>query len=126
MNSVMSQTVKSYIAQHNMLREKARVVVGLSGGADSVALLLVMRDLGYTVYAVHCNFHLRGDESKRDERFVTELCQRLNVPLDVKHFDTRMYARLHHISIEMAARDLRYKYFEKVRAELVFRKALND
>ncbi|MBQ7685265.1 MAG: tRNA lysidine(34) synthetase TilS [Bacteroidaceae bacterium] len=121
MNSVMSQTVKSYIAQHNMLREKARVVVGLSGGADSVALLLVMRDLGYTVYAVHCNFHLRGDESKRDERFVTELCQRLNVPLDVKHFDTRMYARLHHISIEMAARDLRYKYFEKVRAELEYK-----
>ena len=116
----MKETVQEYIKQNKLLRNYARVLVGLSGGADSVALLLVLRELGYKVYAIHCNFCLRGRESDRDERFVTKLCHKLRVPLRVIAFDTRSHARKQHISLEMAARELRYRYFEEVRAEMMY------
>jgi len=78
-----------------------------------VALLDVLLRAGYHCIAAHCNFHLRGEESNRDEAFVRELCARLQVKLLVKDFDTNAYARAHHISIEMAARDLRYAWFDE-------------
>lgn len=109
--------IKAYINAHGLLVDGQRVIVALSGGADSVALLLVLQRLGYACEAVHCNFHLRGDESCRDERFVRSLCQRLSVPLQVVEFHTTAYAASHHISIEMAARDLRYDYFRKAANE---------
>lgn len=93
-------------------------LVALSGGADSVALLRVLLALGYRVEAMHCNFHLRGEESDRDETFCKELCNSLEVPLHLIHFDTREYAALHKVSIEMAARDLRYRYFRQLRYDL--------
>lgn len=92
-----------------------KVLVALSGGADSVALLRVLLQAGYTCVAAHCNFHLRGEESCRDEAFVRDLCRRLQVPLHVTHFDTEGYASAHGVSIEMAARELRYAWFEEVR-----------
>lgn len=95
--------------------------MALSGGADSVSLLLVMHRLSgpmrLEVEAAHCNFHLRGDESLRDERFCKDLCARLGIRLHLAHFATRDYAEAHHVSIEMAARDLRYKYFEDLRRD---------
>ena len=94
------------------------ILVAVSGGADSVALLCMMHEQGTDIAALHCNFHLRGEESERDERFVSDLCQKLHIPLHVKHFDTRSYAKEHHISIEMAARELRYTWFEEKRQEL--------
>lgn len=94
------------------------ILVAVSGGADSVALLCKMHEQGTDIAALHCNFHLRGEESERDERFVSDLCQKLHIPLHVKHFDTRSYAEEHHISIEMAARELRYTWFEEKRQEL--------
>ena len=94
------------------------ILVAVSGGADSVALLCMMHEQGTDIAALHCNFHLRGKESDRDERFVSDLCQKLHIPLHVKHFDTRSYAEEHHISIEMAARELRYTWFEEKRQEL--------
>ena len=97
------------------MADGAGVLVGLSGGADSVALLRILVHLGYRCYAVHCNFHLRGDESDRDERFASALCQSLHVPCQVVHFDTMGYAAEQHISIEMAARALRYQEFERIR-----------
>ena len=112
--------VGRYIAEHQLLRRDGRYLVALSGGADSVALLLLLQDLGYHIEAAHCNFHLRGEESDRDERFVVSLCQERGVELHRAHFDTREYATLHHVSIEMAARDLRYHYFEQLRQDLGF------
>lgn len=91
--------------------------MALSGGADSVALLRVLLQLGYTCEAAHCNFHLRGEESDRDEAFVEKLCHTCHIPLHTIHFDTKAYAGEHRLSIEMAARELRYDWFEKLRRE---------
>ena len=97
---------------------KHKVLVALSGGADSVALLRLLCAQGSDVEALHCNFHLRGEESNRDEAFVTQLCQKLDVPLHIQHFKTLEYARERGISIEMAARELRYEWFEEMRQQL--------
>lgn len=110
--------VERYVADHGLLQVDGRHIVALSGGADSVALLLALRDLGYAVEAVHCNFHLRGEESDRDEAFVKSLCLRLGVNLHLVHFDTQEYATLHKVSIEMAARELRYCYFERLLSDI--------
>ena len=82
-----------------------------------MALLLLLDELGYKCVAAHCNFHLRGEESDSDEVFVRQLCQGLHIPLYVKHFETSKVAESRHISIEMAARELRYDWFETLRKE---------
>lgn len=110
--------VKTYITQHNVVRATGHYLVALSGGADSVALLLTMQDMGFHIEAAHCNFHLRGEESDRDEQFCKNLCERRGVSLHLAHFDTRGYAALHHVSIEMAARSLRYAYFQNLCKDL--------
>ncbi|MBQ0049748.1 MAG: tRNA lysidine(34) synthetase TilS [Bacteroidales bacterium] len=96
---------------------KPRLLVGVSGGADSVALLLLLHDCGYELVAVHCNFQLRGSESLRDEDFVRQLCSAHHIPLEVLTFDTTRHAHEHGISIEMAARNLRYEAFEQLRQQ---------
>lgn len=108
------ELVAEAIAQHGLLRTGQTVLVGLSGGADSVALLLVLMELGYTVEAAHCNFHLRGADSDADARFVADLCARRHVVLHGADFDTSGYAAAQHVSLEMAARHLRYDFFERL------------
>ena len=110
----MWSKVEAYIKKHNLLNASDLHIVALSGGADSVALLLLLKNAHFNVHAAHCNFHLRGDESDRDEAFCVELCQRLGVELHRAHFDTREYAELHKVSIEMAARELRYRWFAQL------------
>ena len=114
----MEKRVSDFILRHHLLAPDVLHLVALSGGADSVCLLLLLLRLGYRVEAMHCNFHLRGEESDRDEAFVESLCQDKGVPLHLAHFDTRAYADLHHVSIEMAARELRYSWFEQLRRDL--------
>lgn len=94
---------------------RAPVLVALSGGADSVALLHILLELDCQCHAAHCNFNLRGLESKRDEQFVRDLCEKLHVPLTVKSFDVPAYQQEHGGSVEMACRDLRYAWFEEER-----------
>jgi len=108
------EKVRNYIRQHHLLEEGARVLVGLSGGPDSVCLARILDSLGYGVVAVHCNFHLRGDESQRDEQFVVSLCQQMGWELHRVDFDTQTYAQHRKISIEMAARELRYEHFRSL------------
>lgn len=93
------------------------VIVALSGGADSVALLRVLLSHGYKCIAAHCNFKLRGEESDRDERFAIQLCDKLNVPLKRVAFDVGGYKRDRHVSTEMACRELRYEWFEQLRKQ---------
>ena len=114
----MVHRIEKYIVKNMLLSPGSKVLVALSGGADSVALLVVLMKLGYRCEAMHCNFHLRGEESNRDERFVAELCARHNVSLHTVHFDTAAYAKKQGISIEMAARELRYAAFEEQRAKI--------
>lgn len=111
----MLQIVEEYIENLKLLKKGSKVLIGLSGGADSVALLLVLQKLGYDCIAAHCNFHLRDNESDRDERFVSDLCSARNVLLERIDFDTELYCRERGLSIEMGARELRYEWFEKMR-----------
>ena len=112
------EKVKIFIRQHRLLQEGERVVVGLSGGPDSVCLARLLDTLGYQVVAAHCNFHLRGDESMRDEQFVMSLCEERGWELYQTHLDTAAYAHQQGISIEMAARDYRYDWFRKLKKEV--------
>lgn len=109
--------INKYIEEKHLFTLRDKVLVALSGGADSVALLRVLLALGYQCEAAHCNFHLRAEESDRDECFVRQLCKELGVTLHVTHFDTTAYSARHHISIEMAAREMRYEWFERLRKE---------
>ena len=93
------------------------VLVALSGGADSVALLRVLMAAGGDCRAAHCNFHLRGEESMRDEQFVRDLCRQLDIPLIVKDFDVPSWQSAHGGSVEMACRALRYEWFEQQRQQ---------
>jgi len=113
-----TRQVGEFISQQRLLQEGQRCLVGLSGGADSIALLQALLELGHRVECVHCNFKLRGEEADRDERFCRQRCDELGVPFHVAHFATREYAEAHKVSIEMAARDLRYDFFEKLRADI--------
>ena len=110
--------VQKFIEEKSLFTLKDKILIALSGGADSVALLRVLHALGYSCECAHCNFHLRGEESDRDEAFVQELCKTHQIKFHIKHFDTETYAKSHQLSIEMAARELRYEWFESLRQEL--------
>ena len=112
------EKVRIFIRQHHLLQDESRVVVGLSGGSDSVCLAHILDKLGYEVVAAHCNFHLRGEESMRDEQFVVSLCQQMGWNLHQEDFDTAVYARQQGISIEMAAREYRYDWFKRLKEEV--------
>lgn len=111
------EKVRIHIRQHHLLEEGARVVVGLSGGPDSVCLALLLDKLGCQVEAAHCNFHLRGEESMRDQQFVESLCRQRGWTFHQIDFDTTSYARTHNQSIEMAARELRYDWFRQLKQD---------
>lgn len=114
---MLHRKVNKYIEERHLFTLRDKVLVALSGGADSVALLRVLLALGYRCEAAHCNFHLRGEESDRDELFVRRLCEEQHVVLHVTHFDTKEYAAHHRMSIEMAARELRYEWFNRLLQE---------
>ncbi len=110
-----SNIIEEYIQKHQLFTPGDRIIVGLSGGADSVALLYYIRQSGYDCIAAHCNFHLRGEESMRDETFSGNFASSLQIPFEKIDFDTLAFAAKHKISVEMAARELRYAWFEELR-----------
>ena len=138
----MLKEFKSFVEKHNLIEKDDRVLLAISGGVDSMVLakLLISQrttDNGQQsdfkiqspkskvqspISFAHCNFHLRGDDSDRDERFVTDFAKENNIPLFIKHFDTEAYAKENSLSIEMAARELRYAWFKELKETHNFNK----
>ncbi len=117
----MKDRVLQTIRQHHMLKQGDSVIVGLSGGADSVALLCVLLKLQKTLgiaalSACHINHNLRGEESLRDERFCSALCDRLSVPLAIKSVDVLSYCAQNRCATEEGARALRYEALQSLDA----------
>ena len=118
----MLEQFKAYINRYNLIGEGDRLVLALSGGIDSMVLADLLLKSKVEFVAAHCNFHLRGEESDGDERFVRDFCEKNGIQHFVKHFETEKYAAEQGISIEMAARDLRYAWFEELRQQLGYDK----
>ena len=118
----MLEQFKAYINRYNLIGEGDRLVLALSGGIDSMVLADLLLKSKVDFVAAHCNFHLRGEKSDGDERFVRDFCEKNGIQCFVKHFETEKYAEENGISIEMAARDLRYAWFEELRQQLDYDK----
>ena len=111
------QKFQDYISENALLSAGHKVLLTVSGGRDSVLLVHLFKLVGYNCGIAHCNFNLRGEESHRDEMFVKMLAATMGMPFYVKHFDTKSYAATHKVSTQMAARTLRYDWFEEVRQQ---------
>lgn len=111
----MLSRLKQFITTNNLFSQKDKILLTVSGGIDSVVLCDLFHQAKITFGIAHCNFGLRGDESDGDELYVKQLAKKYSVPLFVNNFDTRHYAAHEKISIQMAARELRYKWFEEIR-----------
>ena len=109
------QQFRDFIEQQQLFTQGSRVLLAVSGGKDSVLMLHLFKAIGVKIGVAHCNFNLRADEAQRDEHFVALLADNLAVPFYVTHFDTKKYAVENKISTQMAARDLRYNWFEEIR-----------
>ena len=109
--------IKAVIKDNELIKEGERVVVGVSGGADSVCLLLVLKEIMplECITAVHINHGIRGDEAARDEDFVLQLCKRQDIKLEIRRLDVPLFARENKISEEEAGRVLRYRVLEEIR-----------
>ncbi|KQN38292.1 tRNA(Ile)-lysidine synthetase [Pedobacter sp. Leaf41] len=108
---------QDFINQHELFARDNRILLAISGGKDSVLMLHLFKAIGVNIGVAHCNFNLRGDEAQRDENFVKMLSASLDVPFYLTHFDTKKYAAENKISTQMAARDLRYPWFEEIRVK---------
>jgi tRNA(Ile)-lysidine synthase len=105
----------SYIEKEQLFTRDQSVLLAVSGGVDSVVMAYLFREAGFIFSIAHCNFQLRGEESLRDEAFAADLAARLQVPFYQIRFDTIAYAESKRVSIQVAARELRYEWLEKAR-----------
>ena len=111
-----------YNKVYHLFEPDEKLVLAVSGGVDSMVLTDLLQKAGAHFVVAHCNFHLRGAESDGDEQFVREYAEKRNLQCFVNHFDTEQYAADKSVSIEMAARDLRYAWFEELRLQLGYDK----
>ena len=114
MVSVLPQIVLNTIGTHNLIEQGATVIVALSGGADSAGALAVLQMLGYQCVAAHCNFHLRSEESLRDQAAAEAIAGQLGCECRVQHFNVPERCQAAGESVEMACRSLRYEWFERL------------
>lgn len=108
----------SYIKAFDLCTPTDRILFAVSGGVDSSVMLDLFSRLGYEGVIAHCNFKLREEESDQDEKFVKSLAEKYDLPFVTTSFNTREYAKNNGVSIQMAARDLRYDWFEELRVQI--------
>ena len=113
----MLQRTAEFMKEHKMAAKGAKIVLGLSGGMDSVCLFHVLRNLGYALEAVHVHHGIRGEEADRDEIFVKELCERYNIPFHGYRFDVPKLSKENHLSEEETGRIVRKQVFAEVLKE---------
>ncbi|MCR5658114.1 MAG: tRNA lysidine(34) synthetase TilS [Bacteroidales bacterium] len=118
----MLDQFQAYINRYHLIAEGDKLILALSGGIDSMVLADLLLKAKVQFVAAHCNFHLRGEESDGDDWFVREFAEKHGIQCFVKHFETEKYATENGVSIEMAARDLRYAWFEELRQNLGYDK----
>ncbi|MCB4797295.1 tRNA lysidine(34) synthetase TilS [Neotamlana laminarinivorans] len=111
---------KKHITKNLNFLTKNKVIIAISGGIDSVVLTHLCHKIGLNVALAHCNFNLRGNESDADETFVETLAESLGLEVFIQNFDTSLYAKEHKRSIQMAARELRYNWFDELSSQLKF------
>ena len=116
----MIDQFRSFIRDSHLIRKSDKILLTVSGGIDSVVMLDLFARTGYNCGIAHCNFGLRGDESDGDEDFVRQLAYQYDFKFFCKRFNTEEYSQEENISIQMAARKLRYDWFEKVRQSHTF------
>ncbi len=116
----MVATLKKHINENLPFLKGKKLLVACSGGIDSVVLAYLLKRLKFDISLAHCNFSLRGSESDEDEAFVIDLADKLSVPVFTETFDTKKYASIHRLSTQMAARELRYQWFEEILKEFKF------
>jgi len=107
----------SYIQNHTLFTKNDHLLVAVSGGVDSMALCNLLTNAGFSYYVAHCNFNLRGKDADNDEKFVLEYCKKNKIKCFTKKFKTAVYAKNKGISIQMAARELRYTWFNELITE---------
>jgi tRNA(Ile)-lysidine synthase len=113
----MQTEFSKYIKEQNLCTKSDKILLGISGGIDSVCLFHLFRQEGYQFSVAHCNFQLRGDESDNDELFVKSLAEKHSIPYFSTRFNTEAIAKSEGISIQMAARDLRYDWFREIQSK---------
>ena len=113
----MLQRTAEFMKEHKMAAKGAKIVIGLSGGMDSVCLFHVLKNLGYALEAVHVHHGIRGEEADRDETFVKELCEQYNIPFHGYRFDVPKLSKENHLSEEETGRIVRKQVFAEVLKE---------
>lgn len=114
------ETFEKHIKSNlNFLTER-KLLIAISGGLDSVVLTELCSSLSMNIALAHCNFNLRGNESEDDQTFVLKLAERLSLEVFIESFDTNTYAKNNKLSIQIAARELRYNWFKALANQLEF------
>lgn len=110
----MLNQLKDYIEKYDLFKPADKIIASVSGGIDSMVLIHLLHETGFSFAIGHCNFQLREEESDKDESFVIDAAKKYGVRIFTTRFDTASFARENGISIQMAARDLRRQWFEKL------------
>ena len=111
----MEKAFKNHIKSNFPNLVNAKLILAVSGGVDSMVLMHLCKKAKLDVAVAHCNFNLRNNESDGDEEFVVRAAQNLGIKVHIQHFNTTSFAEDHKLSIQMAARELRYRWFEELR-----------
>ncbi|MBA3664393.1 MAG: tRNA lysidine(34) synthetase TilS [Bacteroidetes bacterium] len=110
----MLKDLESNISKNQLFNREHSLLLAISGGVDSVVLAYLLKEGNYNFTLAHCNFNLRGKDSEKDEKFCRQLAEELGVQIFVKAVDVKKYCKEHGVSVQMAARDLRYDWFKKL------------